>query len=139
MKTNIFKRSLSLLLALMCLIGTTTVSMASFAAVDTDVAETAEASNAAPTKNEYQIVSPVPTGSSIPSIEQPARLTSLEGATIALVGGSFSASVTHEVLADMLVEEYGCTIWFMEEIGKSGTYNPTNPSAKSKELVKSKY
>ncbi len=137
MKTNIFKRSLSLLLALMCLIGMVTVSLTSFSAVENDVAVTAEASNAAPTKNEYQIVSPVPTGSSIEAITQPARLNgeaALQGATIALVGGSFSASVTHRVLADMLIEEYGCKIYFMEEIGKSGTYNPLSPSAKSKEF-----
>ncbi len=137
MKSNILKRALSLLLALMCVVGTLTAGIASISAADTDTAQTAEASNEAPTKNEYQIVSPVPTGSSIPNITQPARLDgedALNGATIALVGGSFSASVTHRVLADMLIEEYGCSIYFMEEIGKSGTYNPTNPSAKSKEF-----
>ncbi len=137
MKTNIFKRLLSLVLALLCLIGTATVSMASISATESDVAQTAEASNEAPTKNEYKIVSPVPIGSSIEDITQPARLNgkdALKGATIALVGGSFSASVTHRVLADMLVEEFGCQIYFMEEIGKSGTYNPTKPSDKSKEF-----
>ncbi|MBQ8057640.1 MAG: hypothetical protein IJ275_04830 [Ruminococcus sp.] len=134
MKTNIFKRTLSLLLSLLCLVGMLTVSMTSITAIENDVAQTAEASNEAPTKNEYQIVSPVPIGSSIEPIEQPARLDSLEGKTIALVGGSFSASVTHRVLADMLIAEYGCNIYFMEEIGKSGTYNPTKPSDKSKEF-----
>ncbi len=137
MKTNIFKRSLSLLLALMCLIGMVTVSLTSFSAVENDVAVTAEASNAEPVKNEYKIVSPVPLGSSIEDITQPARLNgtdALKGATVALVGGSFSASVTHRVLADMLIENFGCKIYFMEEIGKSGTYNPLSPSAKSKEF-----
>ncbi len=137
MKSNILKRLLSLLLALMCLVGTLTATLTSFTAVETDVVQTAEASNAEPTKNEYKIVSPVPLGSSIEDITQPARLdgeSALQGATIALVGGSFSASVTHRVLADMLIEEYGCKIYFMEEIGKSGTYNPLNPSAKSKEF-----
>lgn len=139
MKTNILKRLLSLVLALICLIGTLTVSLTSFAAAKNDVAVTAEASNEAPTKNEYQIVTPVPLGSSIESITQPSRLDgtdALRGATIALVGGSFSASVTHRVLADMLIEDYGCNIYFMEEIGKSGTYNPLNPSDKSKEFQK---
>ena len=137
MKTNIFKRTLSLLLSLLCLVGMLTVSLTSITAIENDVAQTAEASNEAPTKNEYQIVSPVPIGSSIEPITQPARLNgtaALQGATIALVGGSFSASVTHRVLADMLIEEYGCTIYFMEEIGKSGTFNPTKPSDKSKEF-----
>ncbi len=137
MKKNILKRALSLLLALMCLVGMLTMSFASITAVETDTAQTAEASNAEPTKNEYMIVSPVPTGSSITPITQPARLNgeaALQGATIALVGGSFSASVTHRVLADMLIEEYGCEIYFMEEIGKSGTFNPTKPSDKSVEF-----
>ena len=137
MKTNIFKRTLSLLLSLLCLVGMLTVSLTSITATENDVAQTAEASNEAPTKNEYKIVSPVPIGSSIEPITQPARLNgtaALQGATIALVGGSFSASVTHRVLADMLIEDYGCTIYFMEEIGKSGTYNPTKPSDKSKEF-----
>ncbi len=137
MKTNILKRSLSLLLALMCLIGTLTVSLTAFTAVETDVANTAEASNAEPTENSYEIVTPVPLGSSIEDITQPARLdgeSALRGATIALVGGSFSASVTHAVFQELLEKEYGCKTYFMEEIGKSGTYNPLNPSAKSKEF-----
>ncbi len=134
MKSNILKRMLSLLLALMCVIGMLTMSLSSFTATETDVAQTAEASDAESTKNEYKIVSPVPLGSSIDPITQPARLSTLEGKTIALVGGSFSASVTHRVLADMLIAEYGCKIYFMEEIGKSGTFNPAKPSDKSKEF-----
>lgn len=137
MKTNILKRALSLLLALICLVSMLSMSFTSITAVENDTAQTAAASNEEPTKNEYMIVSPVPTGSSIEPITQPARLNgeaALQGATIALVGGSFSASVTHRVLADMLIEEYGCKIYFMEEIGKSGTYNPTKPSDKSVEF-----
>lgn len=137
MKTNILKRALSLLLALICLVSMLSMSFTSITAVENDTAQTAAASNEEPTKNEYMIVSPVPTGSSITPITQPARLNgeaALQGATIALVGGSFSASVTHRVLADMLIEEYGCKIYFMEEIGKSGTYNPTKPSDKSVEF-----
>ncbi len=137
MKSNILKRLLSLLLALMCLIGMTTVSLSSFSATETDVAVTAD--DTTEDLNSYEIVTPVPLGSSIEKITQPARLngeSALNGATIALVGGSFSASVTHRVLADMLVENYGCKIYFMEEIGKGGTYNPTNPSDKSIEFQK---
>ncbi len=137
MKSNIVKRLLSLLLALMCLIGTLTATLTSFTAVETDVAQTAEASNAEPAKNEYKIVSPVPLGSSIEDITQPARLngeSALKGATIALVGGSFSASVTHEVFKNLLEDQYGCKTYFMDEIGKGGTYNPLSPSDKSKEF-----
>ncbi len=137
MKSNIVKRLLSLLLALMCVMGIVSSSLATITAVENDVASTQVASNAEPEKNSYQIVSPVPLGSSISQITQPARLngeSALNGATIALVGGSFSASVTHRVLADMLIEEFGCKIYFMDEIGKGGTYNPLNPSAKAKEF-----
>ena len=87
-----------------------------------------------PSKNEFKIVSPVPSGSTVEMITQAPRLDTLRGKTIALVGGSFSASVTHAVIRDMLVEEFGCNIYFMEEIGKGGSYNPINPSAQTKEF-----
>ena len=87
-----------------------------------------------PIKNEFKIVSPVPSGSTVEMITQAPRLDTLRGKTIALVGGSFSASVTHAVIRDMLVEEFGCNIYFMEEIGKAGSYNPINPSAQTKEF-----
>ena len=87
-----------------------------------------------PSKNEFKIVSPVPSGSTVEMITQAPRLDTLRGKTIALVGGSFSASVTHAVIRDMLVEEFGCNIYFMEEIGKGGSYNPINPNAQTKEF-----
>lgn len=92
MKHNLFKRVLSVVLAAACISGTAVVNTVSYNAA------AIEASNAEPTKNEYQILSPVPSGSSISPIEQPARLDTLKGKRIALVGGSFSASVTHQVL-----------------------------------------
>lgn len=136
MRTNIFKRLLSLLLVLTIIISAAAVSIHSFSAAESDdLAETAEASNAEPTVNSYQVVSPVPNGSSIEPIEQPPRLDTLQGKRIALVGGSFSASVTHAVIRDLLEERYGCTTFYMtEEIGKSGTYNPNSVSDKSKEF-----
>ena len=85
-----------------------------------------------PEKNEYSIVSPIPTGSTVAMIEQVPRLDTLQGKTIALVGGSFSASVTHAVLRDMLEAEFGCKTYYMDEIGKGGTYNPANPSEQAK-------
>ena len=98
------------------------------------LAACADESALEPAKNEFKVVSPVPTGSTVEMIVQPPRLDTLVGKTIALVGGSFSASVTHAVLRDMLVEEFGCNIWFMDEIGKGGSYNPINPSAQTKEF-----
>ncbi len=129
MKHNMFKRLLAVAFAAACISGTAVGSTASYTAA------AIEASNAEPTKNEYQILSPVPSGSSISPIEQPSRLDSLEGKRIALVGGSFSASVTHQVISDMLEEEFGCTTFYMiDEIGKSGTFNPNSISDKSKEF-----
>ena len=131
MRLNIVKRLLSLVLVPLITISTVAVNFTSYATAGV------EASNAEPAKNEYQIVSPVPSGSSIESITQPARLDTLQGKKIALVGGSFSASVTHEVLRDMLETEFGCITYYMaDEIGKSGTYNPNSVSDKSKEFQK---
>lgn len=135
MKSNTFRRLLSMLLIAACIVSIAVVGVTSASAAKADVADTAEASNAEPEKNEYQIVSPVPSGSSISPIEQPARLDSLQGKRIALVGGSFSASVTHAVIAELLRQNFGCTTYYMtEEIGKSGTFNPNNISDKSKEF-----
>lgn len=125
MKTKLFRRSLSLLLVVTSLAG----------AAITGSTVSAEPSNAEPTVNQYQIVSPVPSGSSIKPITQPSRLTSLEGKTIALVGGSFSASVTHKIISDLLVQNYHCKVYYMtDEIGKSGTFNPNIVSDKSVEF-----
>lgn len=135
MKTKMFKRVLSLMLVLIISISLIQVGIVEYSAQENDITTTNEASNEEPLKNEYQVVSPVPSGSSIKPIEQSNRLSSLNGTTIALVGGSFSASVTHEVIGDLLSKEYGCTIYYMtEEIGKSGTYNPNSPSDKSIEF-----
>lgn len=136
MKSNLLKRSLSLLLTTMCLVGTVTIGLTSSSAAENGIVKSAQASNAEPSQNKYQIVSPVPSGSSIEPITQPARLDSLQGKTIALVGGSFSASVTHAVLKDMLEKEFGCKTYYMDEIGKGGTYNPNNVSDKAKDFQK---
>ncbi|MCR4888692.1 MAG: hypothetical protein K5979_05895 [Ruminococcus sp.] len=130
MKHSLRKRLLAAVLAAACITGTTATTATPFYVT----AETT-ASNAEPTKNEYQVLSPVPSGSSISPIEQPARLDTLKGKRIALVGGSFSASVTHLVISDMLEEEFGCTTFYMtEEIGKSGTFTPNSISDKSAEF-----
>ncbi len=135
MKSNKVKRLLSLLLVLVIAVSTTVVGITSYSAVDSGEEAVGEASNAEPSVNEYQIVSPVPSGSSITQIEQPPRLDTLQNKRIALVGGSFSASVTHAVISQMLQERYNCTTFYMtEEIGKSGTFNPNSVSEKSKQF-----
>ena len=126
MKSNFSKRILSLLLCF--------CSVISMAVVAIPSASATELSEIEPLNNSFAVVSPVPTGSTIVPIEQPERLDTLEGKTIALVGGSFSASVTHAILRDMLEEEFGCKTYYMDEIGKGGTFNPNNQSAQSKEF-----
>lgn len=126
MKSNILRRILSLILSLLCLVSMAVVAIPSASATELDDIE--------PLNNSFAVVSPVPSGSTIEPITQPARLNSLEGKTIALVGGSFSASVTHAILRDLLEEEYGCKTYYMDEIGKGGTFNPNNQSTQSKEF-----
>ena len=108
MKTNRCKRLLSLLLVTALLLGMAVVSFTSTSAAESNAQTVGEASNAEPAKNEYQIVSPVPSGSSVEPITQPPRLSSLQGKKIALVGGSFSASVTHAVIRDLLEQNFNC-------------------------------
>jgi len=130
MKSGIIRKLLSFILVLTISVGTTT-GLTFVSVAESDLIP----SNDEPQKNEYLIVSPVPTGSSVTPIEQPERLESLYGKRIALVGGSFSASVTHAVIRDMLEEEFGCITFYMtDEIGKSGTFNPNNISDKSIEF-----
>ena len=135
MKSNIFRRLLSLLLVLLSLVSVAAVGFTSFSAAQSDADSSGTASNAEPAKNEYQIVSPVPSGTSVTPITQTARLSTLQNKRIALVGGSFSASVTHAVIKALLEQNYGCTTFYMtDEIGKSGTFNPNNMSDKSLEF-----
>lgn len=49
---------------------------------------------ASPAEAEFAVLSPVPE-TAVETVKQGPRLRSLEGKTIALVGGSFMASVTH--------------------------------------------
>ncbi len=71
----------------------------------------------------YGIVSPVGYHA-VEMIEQAPRLDSLEGKTIALVGGSFNAAVTHREIRKCLQETYpSATIYFMNEVGAGGPYS----------------
>ncbi len=126
MKSKTLKRALAGLLSLLCVVSAFSAGIINTAAVELDSIE--------PLNNSFAVVSPVPSGSTIEPITQPARLDTLQGKTIALVGGSFSASVTHAILRDMLEDEFGCKTYYMDEIGKGGTFNPNNPSAQSKEF-----
>lgn len=70
----------------------------------------------------YNVISPVGR-SSVKPIEQAPRLSSLEGKTIAIVGGSFMASVTHPELKKLILAEYPTAkVYVLSEIGAAGVF-----------------
>ena len=69
-----------------------------------------------------RVLSPVGK-SSIKKIKQPPRLTTLKGKRIALVGGSFMASVTHPELKRLILKDFpGARIYVLKEIGSAGPW-----------------
>lgn len=82
----------------------------------------------------YAISSPVGYHN-VDMIEQSARLKTLQGKTIALVGGSFNASVTHEELKKCIQEKYPDTkIYMLEEIGSGGPFSVFGQSSQTKKF-----
>ena len=71
---------------------------------------------------DYIVLSPVPEVS-VKQIQQGKRLDTLAGKTIAIVGGSFMASVTHPELRRLILAEYPTAkIYLLNEIGSAGPY-----------------
>ena len=67
-------------------------------------------------------LSAVPT-CTIPPVRQGPRLSSLNGKTFALVGGSFMASVTHPELKRLILAEFPkARVILLNEIGSAGPY-----------------
>ena len=61
--------------------------------------------------------------SSIKAIKQPQRLNTLNGKNIAIVGGSFMASVTHPELKRLILRDYpDAKIYVLSEIGSAGPW-----------------
>ncbi|MBR2838520.1 MAG: hypothetical protein IKE55_07050 [Kiritimatiellae bacterium] len=68
------------------------------------------------------VVSPVPE-SAVTPMEPAPRLKSLEGKTIALVGGSFMANVTHPELKRLILAEFPTAkVYLLSEIGSAGPW-----------------
>ena len=92
-----------------------------------------------PTVNEsnqpvYAIVSPVGYHA-VDMIEQAARLDTLDGKKIALVGGSFMASVTHDELKQCILERYPTAEVFMfQTVGSGGPYSVFGQSSQTREF-----
>jgi hypothetical protein len=71
---------------------------------------------------EITVLSPVPE-SAVEPIAPAMRFKSLEGKTIALVGGSFMANVTHPELKRLILAEYPTAkVYLLSEIGSAGPY-----------------
>lgn len=80
----------------------------------------------------YSVVSPVGYHD-VDMIQQAPRLDTLDGKTIALVGGSFMASTTHAQLRKCLQEAYPTAkIYYMQEVGSGGPYSVFGQSAQTK-------
>lgn len=70
----------------------------------------------------YSVLSPVGK-STIKFIEPAKRLDTLNGKTIAVVGGSFMASVTHAEIKRLILEKYPTAkVLLLNEIGAAGPY-----------------
>ncbi len=93
----------------------------SLAAADCDESGVCKLPGAAP-EAESGVLSPVGK-SSIKAIRQAPRLTTLKGKNIAIVGGSFMASVTHPELKRLILRDYpDAKIYVLSEIGSAGPW-----------------
>ncbi|WP_296327618.1 hypothetical protein [uncultured Treponema sp.] len=80
----------------------------------------------------YAIVSPVGYHD-VPMIKQAARLDTLKGKTIALVGGSFMAVTTHNELKRCIEKEFPTAkIYMFDDIGQAGPYSVFGQTEKTK-------
>lgn len=69
-----------------------------------------------------EVLSPVP-DVAVETIAQGPRLKSLDGRTVALVGGSFMANVTHPELRRLILAEFPTAkVYLLGEIGSAGPY-----------------
>ena len=70
----------------------------------------------------YDVLAPIGQ-SAVDMIEMAPRLETLDGKTIALVGGSFMASVTHVELKRLILESFPtATVYVLSEIGSAGLF-----------------
>lgn len=69
-----------------------------------------------------EVVSPVP-GAAIEPMQPAKRLDTLNGKTIALVGGSFMANVTHPELKRLILNDFPTAkVYLLSEIGSAGPW-----------------
>jgi len=74
------------------------------------------------TEDKSPVLSPVGE-SSIKSIKQAPRLSTLNGKRIAVVGGSFMASVTHPEIKRLILQHYpDAKVYILSEVGSAGPW-----------------
>ena len=74
------------------------------------------------TEDKSPVLSPVGE-SSIKSIKQAPRLSTLNGKRIAVVGGSFMASVTHPEIKRLILQHYpDAEVYILSEVGSAGPW-----------------
>lgn len=81
----------------------------------------------------FAVVSPVGRGT-VKMIEMAPRLTTLEGKTIAVVGGSFMARTTHPEIKRLIEKHYPTArVILLNEIGSAGVYPAPGVTRRSKD------
>jgi hypothetical protein len=86
----------------------------------------------------YAVVCPVGR-STVKMIQPVARLNTLAGKTIALVGGSFMASITHPEIKRLILQNYPTArVLLFDEIGAVGVYPAPGITRKSKDEFQKK-
>lgn len=84
-------------------------------------------------KVNYAVVCPVGTGT-VKMIDMAPRLETLDGKTIAIVGGSFMASITHPELKRLILEHYPTAkVILLDEIGSAGVYPAPGVTRRAKD------
>lgn len=92
-----------------------------------------EAGSTAVKGDGFAVVSPIGQGT-VPMIEMAPRLTSLDGKTIAIVGGSFMARTTHPEIKRLINQHYPTArVILLDEIGSAGVYPAPGVTRRSKD------
>jgi len=100
----------------------TVVGLAAPAADECDDSGACQLPGAASDAAKSSVLSPVGKNS-IPKIKQAPRLATLNGKNIAVVGGSFMASVTHPEIKRLILQHYpGAKVYVLKEIGSAGPW-----------------
>lgn len=86
------------------------------------------------TNGSYAVVSPVGR-STVKMIDMAPRLSTLDGKTIAVVGGSFMASITHPEIKKLILEHYPTAkVLVLDEIGSAGVYPAPGVTRRAKDV-----